>query len=112
MRTFLLAATSAAALAFAPVADATTIITFGQVSGANTVSSTAGAAGSTLAGNKAGTGGAGGGSAGGKSGDHPNNNLLRPAWGNANGGAGGVWRSFAIAARHPNARLWLQDPDD
>jgi len=51
MRTLLLAATSAAALAFAPVADAATIITFGQVSDANTVSATAGAAGTTLAGN-------------------------------------------------------------
>src|SRR6476659_5815953 len=50
MRTLLLAATSAAALAFAPVADAATIITFGQVSGLNTVSGTAGAAGTTLAG--------------------------------------------------------------
>ena len=50
MRALLLAATSAAALAFAPVADAATIITFGQVSGLNTVTSTAGAAGSTLAG--------------------------------------------------------------
>jgi len=51
MRTLLLAATSAAALAFAPVADAATIITFGQTSNSNTVSGTAGAAGTTLAGN-------------------------------------------------------------
>jgi PEP-CTERM motif len=51
MRTLLLAATSAAALAFAPVADATTIITFGQVSGLNTVSATASATGTNLAGN-------------------------------------------------------------
>ena len=51
MRTLLLAATSAAALAFAPVADAATIITFGQVSNLNTVSGTASATGTHLAGN-------------------------------------------------------------
>lgn len=52
MRSLLVAATSAAAVAFAPIADATTIITFGQVSNFNTVSATASATGTHLAGNK------------------------------------------------------------
>jgi hypothetical protein len=52
MKSILLAATAAAALAVAvPAAQATTIITFGQISGVNTVTGTADASGTHVTGN-------------------------------------------------------------
>ena len=50
MRNLLYAATAAGALALAPMANADTIITFGQTSGANTITATGGLTGSTFAG--------------------------------------------------------------